>query len=55
MNSEKDVKDIVKEKYAEIAVSATRKCCCGSSNNKIVDYTIMKDKYDNLDGYVPGG
>lgn len=50
---EKQVKDIVKEKYAEIAVSSTRKCCCGSSNNKIVGYTIMKDDYDHLEGYVP--
>jgi arsenite methyltransferase len=52
MNTEKDVKEIVKEKYAEIAVSSTRKCCCGSSNNKIVGYTIMKDDYNHLDGYV---
>lgn len=52
MDDQKDVKEIVKEKYAEIAVSSTRKCCCGSSNNKIVDYTIMKDDYTNIDGYV---
>lgn len=52
MSAEKDVKEIVKEKYAEIAVSSTRKCCCGSSNNKIIDYTIMKDDYNHLDGYV---
>jgi arsenite methyltransferase len=53
MNTRKDVKEIVKEKYAEIAVSSTRKCCCGSSNNKIVGYTIMKDDYNHLEGYVP--
>lgn len=52
MNTDKDVKEIVREKYAEIAVSSTRKCCCGSSNNKVVDYTIMKDDYNHLDGYV---
>lgn len=52
MNTEKEVKEIVKEKYTEIAVSSTRKCCCGSSNNKIVGYTIMKDDYNHLDGYV---
>lgn len=52
MTTEKNVKEIVKEKYAEIAVSSTRKCCCGSSNNKIVGYTIMKDEYNHLDGYV---
>lgn len=53
MSTEKNIKEIVKEKYAEIAVASTRKCCCGSSNNKVVDYTIMKDNYDHLDGYVP--
>lgn len=53
MESEKNIKEIVKEKYSEIAVSSTRKCCCGSSNNKIVGYTIMKDEYTDLNGYVP--
>ena len=48
---EKEIKDVVKEKYAEIAVFTEKKCCCGS-NNKIVDYTIMKDEYDKLEGYV---
>ena len=53
MDKDKNVKEIVKEKYAEIAVASTKKCCCGSSNNKIVGYTIMKDDYTNLQGYVP--
>jgi arsenite methyltransferase len=53
MEAEKNIKEVVKEKYSEIAVASTRNCCCGSSNNKIVGYTIMKDEYDNLDGYVP--
>lgn len=53
MNNEKNVKEIVKEKYAEIAVSSQRKSCCSSSNNKIVGYTIMKDEYSHLEGYVP--
>ena len=52
MKGQKEIKEIVKEKYAEIAVSSARKCCCGSSNNKIVGYTIMKDDYNHLDGYV---
>jgi arsenite methyltransferase len=52
MEKEKNIKDIVREKYSEIAVSASRKCCCGPSDNKIVGYTIMKDEYDHLDGYV---
>ena len=49
MNTDNELKDIVKEKYGEIAKS-TNSCCCGSS--KIVDYTIMKDNYENLEGYV---
>jgi arsenite methyltransferase len=52
METEKNIKEVVKQKYSEIAVASTRKCCCGSSNNKIVGYTIMKDEYDNLDGYL---
>jgi arsenite methyltransferase len=56
MTAEKDVKEIVKEKYGEIAKASSSCCgptsCCGSAENKIVGYTIMKDEYDNLDGYV---
>jgi arsenite methyltransferase len=56
MNTEKEVKEIVKEKYGEIAKSSSSCCgptsCCGSSENKIVGYTIMKDEYNHLDGYV---
>jgi len=55
MNTEKDLKEIVKEKYGEIAKSSSSCCgpssCCGTSN-KIVGYTIMKDDYNHLDGYV---
>jgi arsenite methyltransferase len=52
METEKNIKEVVKQKYSEIAVASSRKCCCGSSNNKIVGYKIMKDEYDNLDGYL---
>jgi ubiquinone/menaquinone biosynthesis C-methylase UbiE len=52
MEDEKNLKEIVKNKYAEIAVRSTRKCCCGSSNNKIVDYTMIKDDYSQLEGYL---
>lgn len=55
MDDLKNVKEIVKEKYGEIAKSSSSCCgpssCCGSSN-EIVGYTIMKDEYNNLDGYV---
>ena len=56
MSDQKDLKEIVKEKYGEIAKSSSSCCgpttCCGSSENKIVGYTIMKDEYNHLDGYV---
>jgi len=55
MTGEKNIKEIVKEKYGEIAKSSTSCCgpssCCGSSN-EIVGYTVMNDEYAHLDGYV---
>lgn len=50
MESMTDFKNVVKEKYAEIAIASERKSCCG--NSKIVDYTIMQDDYTQLDGYM---
>lgn len=49
-----DIKEMVREKYAAIAVNATSGCgCCGpESNNKIVGYTIMADEYNDKVGYV---
>jgi len=56
MQTDNEIKKIVKEKYGQIAKQSTSCCgptsCCGTSNNKIVDYTIMKDEYNHLDGYV---
>lgn len=55
MNTERDVKEIVKEKYGEIAKSSSSCCgpssCCGSGN-EIIGYTVMNDEYTHLDGYV---
>jgi arsenite methyltransferase len=54
MQNEQEVKEIVKEKYGEIASRNQQGCGCGcGTKNKIVDYTIMKDDYSNLSGYVP--
>jgi arsenite methyltransferase len=56
MQNDNEIKKIVKEKYGQIAKQSTSCCgptsCCGTANNKIVDYTIMKDEYAHLDGYV---
>ena len=55
MDDLKNVKEIVKEKYGEIAKSSSSCCgpssCCGSSN-KIIGYTVMNDEYTHLEGYV---
>lgn len=51
MQNEQEVKEIVKEKYGEIARKTSSCCGCGTSSNKIVDYTIMKDEYTGLEGY----
>ncbi len=56
MQNEKEIKEMVKEKYGQIAKQSTSCCgptsCCGSTDNKIVDYTVMQDDYNHLDGYV---
>lgn len=55
MKSE-DIKQIVKEKYGEIAkkgkMQAARSCCCPDSS-KDVDYTIFSEDYSKLKGYNP--
>jgi ubiquinone/menaquinone biosynthesis C-methylase UbiE len=52
MQTSEEIKKVVKEKYGEIADKQSKDCgCCGTSN-KIVDYTIFKDDYSKLDGYV---
>ncbi|MFA5805441.1 MAG: arsenite methyltransferase [Melioribacteraceae bacterium] len=56
MQNEKEIKEMVKEKYGEIAKQSGSCCgptsCCGTTDNKIVGYTVMQDEYDHLDGYV---
>jgi len=53
MKTDDEIKQIVKEKYGEIAIKQPQEgCgCCGTS--KVVDYSMFKDSYDKLEGYVP--
>lgn len=44
-----ELKEMVKEKYTEIAASSERKSCCGSGKES--GYEILKDEYSNLEGY----
>ena len=52
-----DLKNIVKEKYSEIAQQskqANETSCCGSTGCcSDVDYTIFSESYDKLEGYNP--
>jgi ubiquinone/menaquinone biosynthesis C-methylase UbiE len=56
MQKDKDIKGVVKEKYAEIAVrSATDGCCetscCGSS--QAAHISVVGEDYEGVTGYVP--
>lgn len=61
MDSEKELKEIVKEKYGQIALQSgsccgsseektSVSCCCGSPDD--VNYTVMSDEYTHMQGYV---
>ena len=45
-----ELKEMVKEKYTEIAVASDKKSCCGSDIES--GYEILKDEYSTLEGYV---
>ncbi len=53
--SNKKIKEIVREKYSQIALQSNDSgCCCGcscGSNDETVDYTQFSESYDNLKGY----
>ena len=53
----KDVKEVVKEKYSQIAQqskSQNETSCCGATGCcSDVDYTIFSENYDKLEGYNP--
>ena len=52
----KDIKEIVKEKYSQIALQSKEEnetSCCGAGGCCDVDYTIFSENYEKLDGYNP--
>jgi SAM-dependent methyltransferase len=57
IKSMENIKQIVKEKYSEIAKQTKEQnapsCCGATSCGSIVDYTIFSEDYDNLKGYNP--
>jgi arsenite methyltransferase len=54
MNNDQELKDIVKQKYSEIALQdkeANQSSCCGSGCCSTEVYNIMSDDYTTLEGY----
>ncbi len=49
MSKSEALKNIVRDKYAKIAVHKTNNCCC---SNKEVDYSVFNESYENKDGYL---
>ncbi len=55
MNTDNELKNIVKDKYGKIAVKGDENCCgptscCGTS--EMTDYSVFNDDYTKLSGYV---
>src|ERR1044072_6467279 len=56
MATDQELKEIVKQKYSEIALQdkeTNQSSCCGSSCCSTEVYNIMSDDYSNLEGYNP--
>src|SRR4051812_15024926 len=54
MQTEQELKDIVKQKYSEIALQdkdTNMSSCCGSGCCSTEVYNIMSDDYTRLEGY----
>ncbi len=56
MNTNEEIKEMVKQKYSEIALQdqeTNASSCCGSGGCSTEVYNIMSDEYDHLGGYNP--
>ncbi len=56
MNTEQEIKEIVKRKYNEIALQnkeTNASSCCGSGVCSTEIYNIMSEEYNTLEGYNP--
>lgn len=54
MNSNEEIKEMVKQKYSEIALQyqeTNASSCCGSGGCTTEIYNVMSDEYDHLEGY----
>lgn len=56
MKNNEEIKEMVKQKYSEIALQdqeTNASSCCGSGGCSTEVYNIMSDEYDHLGGYHP--
>ncbi len=56
MDTNEKIKEMVKQKYSEIALQdqdTNASSCCGSGGSSQEVYNIMSDEYDHLSGYAP--
>jgi ubiquinone/menaquinone biosynthesis C-methylase UbiE len=58
MNNSNSLKEVVKNKYSEIATSAVESGCCGPvsgccGDSTKVEFTMIGDDYKNIEGYLP--
>ncbi len=56
MSNEQELKELVKQKYAEIALQSKEEnmsSCCGSGGCSTEVYNIMSDDYTQMEGYNP--
>jgi arsenite methyltransferase len=56
MNNEQELKELVRQKYSEIALQSkeiNESSCCGASCCSTEVYSIMSDDYTRLNGYNP--
>ena len=56
MNSNEQIKEMVKQKYSEIALQdkeTNASSCCGAGGCSTEVYNIMSEEYDELSGYNP--
>src|SRR5690554_1390934 len=56
MQSEQEIKEMVKQKYSEIALQdkeTNASSCCGAGSCSTEVYNIMSEEYNELDGYNP--
>lgn len=56
MTSEEQIKEMVKQKYSEIALQekeTNQSSCCGAGSSSTEVYNIMSDDYTAMEGYNP--